>query len=134
MPLPPRPPKICDTAWEGVIASQYGLSCDRVKEDWDEDGNRQWTGGYEYTVSSVEWLRCAQVGCPWCRFLAKTFLGKLKHSPQWPFDTMHISVRARPSHPREEEGEVTTTIVINGLVEIFGLRTTEGSCLGRECT
>ena len=131
MPLPPRPPKICDTAWEGVIASQYGLFHDPVDYDWDEDGNICWTGGYEYTVSSVEWLKCAQAGCPWCRFLAKTFLGKLKRSPQWPFDTMHIRVGPGPIVNWWENGAATTIIVINGLDEIFKLYTTEGSCLRR---
>ncbi|KAI0653360.1 heterokaryon incompatibility protein-domain-containing protein [Cubamyces menziesii] len=133
MSLLPKPPNICDTAWEGVIASQYGLFHDPVDYDRDKDGNERWTGGYEYTVSSVEWLKCAQAGCPWCQFLAKTFLGKLQHcSPQWPSDTTHIRVGPWPtSRMRLTKGEASTIIVINGLDEICKLHTTEGNPAAR---
>ena len=131
MALPPRWPQFCATAWEGIIASQYGLFHDPVEEYLDKNRNRwYWDGGYKYTVSSVEWLKCAQAGCPWCRFLAKTFLGKLKDSPQWPSDTTHIRVGPGPSfYNWLGAGGDSTMIVINGLDEICKLHTTEGSCL-----
>ncbi|KAJ8494705.1 hypothetical protein ONZ51_g2144 [Trametes cubensis] len=129
MALPPRWPQFCTTA-ESVITSQYGHFHDPVDHDRDKDGNKRWTGGYEYTVSSVEWLKCAQAGCPWCRFLAKTFLGRLKRSPQWPFDTMHIRVGQTPRW-WQERGP-TTTIDINDLVsETFRLHTPEGNPAAR---
>ncbi|KAI0653372.1 heterokaryon incompatibility protein-domain-containing protein [Cubamyces menziesii] len=131
MALPPRWPQFCATAWEGIIASQYGLFHDPVEEYEDEDGNRLLTGGYEYTVSSVEWLKCAQAGCPWCRFLAKTFLGKLKDWPEWPFDTMHIRVGPWQIDYRWEERGPTTVIVINGLAKMFVLHSTEGNPAAR---
>ncbi|KAI0325394.1 hypothetical protein GY45DRAFT_250575 [Cubamyces sp. BRFM 1775] len=93
MALPARWPMFCATAWEGVIASQYGLFCDKVKRHMDELGNECWTGGYTYAISSVEWLECARARCPWCRFLAKRFLRRLKRQrDEWPVDRMRITV------------------------------------------
>ncbi|KAJ8489931.1 hypothetical protein ONZ51_g2647 [Trametes cubensis] len=128
MAFSPRPPMICPTAWEGVIASQYGLFCDSVNSHLDKLGNLYWTGGYKYTMSSAEWLKCAQDGCLWCRFLAKRFLGRLSISPQWPSDTTNVRVgRNRNQVWREEE----VTIVVNGFGESFKLHTMEGNPAAR---
>ncbi|KAJ8494671.1 hypothetical protein ONZ51_g2147 [Trametes cubensis] len=129
MDLPSRWPMICATAWEGVVASGYGLFCDLVLRHRDEDGKIYWTGGYEYTIYSVEWLKCAQVGCLWCRFLAKEFLMDLKRfSPQWPAETVHIRVGTYLECEWDKEAII---IIVNRLQRYFRLHTTEGNPAAR---
>ncbi|KAI0325396.1 HET-domain-containing protein [Cubamyces sp. BRFM 1775] len=89
--LPPRPPTICKTAWEGVFAKQFGLSCEVLRLDHEK---QEWTGGYQYKISSVVLLEeCAQSGCLWCLFLAKRFLTRLgAFSHKRPVYSVHIRV------------------------------------------
>ncbi|KAI0653373.1 heterokaryon incompatibility protein-domain-containing protein [Cubamyces menziesii] len=75
-------------------------------------------------MSSIEWLKCAQAGCLWCRFLAKRFLGRLRTSPQMPFETMHVRVGRQPNVGWEVE---QFAVVMNRLGESFTLHTMEGN-------
>ncbi|KAI0631660.1 heterokaryon incompatibility protein-domain-containing protein [Trametes polyzona] len=54
VPLPPRPPNICGTCWEGPLANQLGLLS---RDD------------YSYLVSEYTLQRSTAEGCHWCRFV-----------------------------------------------------------------
>lgn len=132
MALPPRWRMMCATARKGVVASQYGLFGDRVEGCEDERGKPYWTGGYEYMVSSVEWLKCAKAGCCWCRFLERTFLtGLERRSQQWRSEEVHVRV-GRDSKCFCSEEEIV--IIVNGMTRGFTLYALEGPCPVRVCT
>ncbi|KAI0325399.1 HET-domain-containing protein [Cubamyces sp. BRFM 1775] len=125
MASPSRWPKFCATAWEGVVASQYGLFCDPVYEHRDRLGNRFWMGGYDYTISTVEWLKC---GCPWCRFLAKRFLRRMRRQRnEW-----RVEVRVKVGRYLWSQGDDQgIIIVVDGYEGYFTLWTTEGDPAAR---
>ncbi|KAH9889794.1 heterokaryon incompatibility protein-domain-containing protein [Cubamyces lactineus] len=121
MALPPRPPMICSTAWEGVFAARFGLFCEQVQSHRNEKGNTYWTGGYEYTISAKLWLMCAHFRCLWCRFLARQFLQDLKaRSRERLVDNVHVRIG------REWMSWSEVVIVVNGADKTFVLRTVEG--------
>ncbi|KAI0325001.1 HET-domain-containing protein [Cubamyces sp. BRFM 1775] len=129
MALPSRWPKFCTTAWEGVVASQYGLLCDQVEYHRDGSGNKYWTGGYEYMISTVKWLKCARGRCPWCRFLAKRFLRPLRREgDEWPVEQVHVRVGRYLWTPEEDP---VIIIVVNGVEKRVRLWTTEGDPAAR---
>ncbi|KAI0323737.1 hypothetical protein GY45DRAFT_533846 [Cubamyces sp. BRFM 1775] len=121
MVLPPRPPNICATAWEGVVASQYGLLCAVLNERRDTQDRKYWVGGYGYTISLVTWVKCAQSGCVWCGFLANHFL---PNSREWLNQRLMDKWRIQVGRPGTRRNQIE--IIIKGHHETFELSTTEG--------
>ncbi|KAJ8489922.1 hypothetical protein ONZ51_g2650 [Trametes cubensis] len=124
MALPPRPPTICATAWEGVVAAQFGLFNDPINWGFIWDGDEPRMGGYEYTISLVVWMKCAKAGCSWCRFLAGQFMDDLKGDlDKWPSPEVQICVgrTALQGDPWS-----VMAIIVNGIQKEFRLFTTEG--------
>ncbi|KAI0323455.1 HET-domain-containing protein, partial [Cubamyces sp. BRFM 1775] len=131
MTSPSRWPMFCATAWEGVAASQYGLLCDPIKCHWSELGelgNEYWPGGYEYTISTVKWLKCARDGCPWCRFLTKRFLRCMRRQcNEWRVEVC-VKVGRYLWSQGDDQGII---IVVNGYEQYFSILTTEGDPAAR---
>ncbi|KAI0657899.1 heterokaryon incompatibility protein-domain-containing protein [Cubamyces menziesii] len=118
--IPPVPPNICASAWEGVFAAQFGLSLDPVQSrqrrsslQWMRTGS-SWTGGFVYTVSPVALFKCANSGCRWCGIVAKLFPKKFRESPRRfkvPAHRATASVRVGTYDARESIRKTLTLFV-----------------------
>ena len=121
---------ICSLAWESVISAQFGVFCDQIRSARNEDGYK-WVGGREYTVLLTVWLRCAESGCLWCRFLERHFLEDLRvrsGADQWPVGTVHVRVGCTNwDYWQATRQWEKTTIILNGLVKQFVMYTTKGT-------
>ncbi|KAH9895303.1 heterokaryon incompatibility protein-domain-containing protein [Cubamyces lactineus] len=115
MTLPLKPQSICASAWEGVVAAQYGLWHEPLERvgcseaaDWSRDRIddwAHWTGGYHYTISTVAWLKCALSGCVWCQFLKTQFIDFLVQRSGSPVH--RIDVRVGSTEPYKQRKTLT---------------------------
>ncbi|KAH9887389.1 heterokaryon incompatibility protein-domain-containing protein [Cubamyces lactineus] len=131
MALPHRPRSICGIAWKGVFARRFGIFSDPVEHYRDSARHCLcWTGGYEYTISSATWLKCAHSGCLWCRFLKDQFLDDLKEQSDepWPVPRVHIRVGCPPrERPDSELLWEEIFVVVNDLGRSFQVYSAEDS-------
>ena len=83
--LPPTPPSICRSCWEGVFSAHLGL----FKPDHEDNL------GYSYTTTWTELETNASSGCRWCRFLLYV-PNQIRGNLGWP-QHLEVTVKRLPS-------------------------------------
>lgn len=68
--LPPRPPSICPSCWDGPFAARLGFLGKPLLADRTEDKSVE-AGGYKYTITPEKLTLQAKFGCTWCMFLVR---------------------------------------------------------------